>query len=89
MGSALLEQARMETNTINIIRRLLFYALNKPEHRAILNQWKKEGRIPEDYCLSLQEISWQVEDEFRRENKLGPLPHGWEKIRDELYGADK
>jgi hypothetical protein len=73
---------------MNAIQRFLFWSLNTPEQRKILNKWKSEGRIPESYCRSLQEISPSVEDEFRRENSLGPLPNGWEQIRDELYHAD-
>jgi hypothetical protein len=61
---------------MNILQRFLFHLLNTPEHRQLLNKWKKEGRIPESYCRSLQEIAPDVEDEYRRENKLPPCPHG-------------
>jgi hypothetical protein len=67
---------------MNILRRVLFHLLNTPEDRKILNKWKKEGRIPESYYRSLQKISPDVEDEYRRENNLGPFPDGDVK---ELY----
>jgi hypothetical protein len=60
---------------MNLFRKLVFYALNTPENRAILNRWKAEGRIPESYCRSLQEISAHVEQEYRREvHKPFPEP---------------
>jgi hypothetical protein len=74
----------------------MFWLHNKPEDRVILNRWKDEGRIPENYCGPIQGIIADVEDEFRRENGIGPyirngngtiqrMPEGWDKIRDELY----
>ena len=63
------------------LRELLFYLLNTAENREILNSWKTQGRIPEDYCRSLQEISPLVEDEYRRETHK-PFP---EPVP-ELYG---
>ena len=74
--------------------------LNKRGERLILNRWKQEGRIPENYCGPIQGIITQVEDEFRRENKISEFtrddegmitsfPVGWEKIRDELYRRDE
>jgi hypothetical protein len=60
---------------MNIIGKLLFYVLNTADHRAILNRWKSEGRIPESYFGSLQDISPAVEDEYRQENhKPWPEP---------------
>jgi hypothetical protein len=81
---------------MNPIRRLAFCLLNKRNDRALLNQWKAEGRIPENYWGPIQQIAADVEDEFRRENGIRPFirnesgciigaPTGWEKIRDELY----
>jgi hypothetical protein len=60
---------------MTLFRELIFKLLNKPEDRAILNKWKREGRIPENYCRSIQEIASDVEDEYRRENKLPPVPY--------------
>jgi hypothetical protein len=60
---------------MNLIQKLIFYVLNSAENRAILNRWKAEGRIPESYCRSLQEISRAVEEEYRREvHKPFPEP---------------
>ena len=53
---------------MNVIRNLVFYLLNRAESRAILKRWKSEGRIPESYYRSLQEIAPAVEAEYRREN---------------------
>ena len=60
---------------MNLIRKLVFWALNSPGNRAILNRWKAEGRIPESCCRSLQEVSRAVEEEYRREvHKPFPEP---------------
>jgi hypothetical protein len=67
---------------MNVIRKLVFYVLNTRENRAILNRWKSEGRIPQSYCRSLQEISGAVEDEYRRENR-----NPWPEPVKELYQA--
>jgi hypothetical protein len=55
------------------MQRFLFWCLNTSENRKILNRWKAEGRLPENYCGSLQEISPAIEDECRRENHK-PFP---------------
>jgi hypothetical protein len=60
---------------MNIMQNSCSYVLNTRENRAILNRWKSEGRIPESYCRSLQEIAGAVEAEYRRENhKPWPEP---------------
>jgi hypothetical protein len=66
---------------MNIILKLVFYVLNTAENREILNGWKAQGRIPENYSRSLQEISPEVEDEYRRKTHK-PFP---EPVP-ELYG---
>jgi hypothetical protein len=58
---------------MNPIRRLASCLLNKRNDRALLNQWKAEGRIPENYWGPIQQIAADVEDEFRRENGIGPF----------------
>ena len=74
---------------MNIIRKLLFYALNRAESRAILRRWKAEGRIPEPYCRSLREIALAVEAEYRREShKPWPEPvKGLYQARPPLKGG--
>lgn len=60
---------------MNVIQKLIFWALNTAENRSILNRWKAEGRIPQSYCRSLQEVSRAVEEEYRREvHKPFPQP---------------
>ena len=60
---------------MNLVRTLVFWALNSPENRAILNRWKAEGRIPKAYCGPLQQVSRAVEEEYRREvHKPFPEP---------------
>jgi len=69
------EETSEAPGAMNIIRKTVFHVLNSREHRAILNRWKSEGRIPESYSRSLQEISPAVEAEYRRENhKPWPEP---------------
>ena len=58
---------------MNAMQRFLFWCLNTSENRKILNRWKAESRLPENYCGSLQEISPAIEDEYRRENHK-PFP---------------
>ena len=51
---------------MSITQTILFY-VNNPGRwsRDTLRRWKKEGRIPWDYCGDLRSISYSVEMEYR------------------------
>jgi hypothetical protein len=52
---------------MNPIQKIIFYFSNSKWERKTLRRWKSEGRIPEDYCGTLRDISFWVEQSYRHD----------------------
>ena len=61
---------------MNIFRIVRFYYLNDRWERSTLRRWKREGRIPKNYCGSLTAIApWVELEEIQRQEQSQSKPN--------------